>query len=102
MSAALRPRAGAHLSQPVSDTRQAAACEVERCFRLDADADPGLLLRALGLFAKLNLVPNRVAADYADGRLKAEIRVAGLDDRQSDHIAKVMAGLFGVDCVILG
>jgi hypothetical protein len=92
MSAALRSLAGAHQPDPTF---------TERCFRLDAEADPGLLLRALGLFAKLNLVPNRVAADYAGGRLTAEIRVAGLDDGQSDHIAKVMAGLFGVECVIL-
>lgn len=73
----------------------------ERCFHLDADADPGLLPRALGLFAKLNLVPSKVAAEYHGGRLRAEIRVSGLDDRQSDHIAQVMRGLFGVEWVIL-
>lgn len=92
MSAALAPVAGASEQDPLLN---------ERCFRLDAEADPGLLLRALGLFAKLNLVPRKVAAEYQAGRLRAEIRVSGLSDGQSDHIAQVMRGLFGVEWVIL-
>lgn len=96
MSAALAPVAGASEQDPLPDPRLA-----ERCFRLDAEADPGLLLRCLGLFAKLNLVPRKVAAEYQGGRLRAEIRVNGLSDGQSDHIAQVMRGLFGVEWVIL-
>lgn len=92
MSAALAPVAGAPNQDPTLS---------ERCFRLDAEADPGLLLRMLGLFAKLNLVPRKVAAEYQNGRLRAEIRVSGLSDGQSDHIAQVMRGLFGVEWVIL-
>lgn len=92
MSAALAPVAGASNQAPEL---------TERCFRLDAEADPSLLLRALGLFAKLNLVPRKVAAEYQNGRLRAEIRVNGLSDGQSDHIAQVMRGLFGVEWVIL-
>ena len=96
MSAVPAPSFGASPQSPLSDSSVA-----ERCFRLDAEADPGLLLRCLGLFAKLNLVPRKVAAEYQGGRLRAEIRVSGLSDGQSDHIAQVMRGLFGVEWVIL-
>jgi len=46
-------------------------------------------------------VPRKVVAEYQNGRLRAEIKVSGLSNGQSDHIAQVMRGLFGVEWVIL-
>jgi len=52
---------------------------VRYCF--EADTEPGVLPRALELFAKRGLVPNRVFAQTADDALSVEIEVEGVSVR---------------------
>ena len=77
------------------------------CFRVAAAAHPGLLPRALDLFAKRGLVPDRCRADRhaahradAADRLTIEVWVAGLDDGPADHVAACLRRLVGVDSVM--
>lgn len=65
-------------------------------FRVEAASDPGVLARTLGLFAKLDMIPDRVLADRTGDRLDIEIRIATLEPDRADHVAKVIAGLIPV------
>lgn len=71
-------------------------CCVPLVFRVEAAVDPGLLARTLGLFAKLDMIPDRVIADRCGDRLDIEIRIATLEADRADHVAKVIAGLIPV------
>ena len=67
---------------------------VRYCF--EADAEPGLLPRALALLAKRGLVPARVHALCEDDSLSVEIEVAGLEPDTAEHVGRCLAGLVGV------
>jgi len=67
---------------------------VRYCF--EADAEPGVLPRALELLAKRGLVPARVFAQAADDLLSVEIEVAGLESDTADHVGQCLGQLVGV------
>jgi hypothetical protein len=67
---------------------------VRYCF--EADAEPGLLPRALALLAKRGLVPARVHALCEDESLSVEIEVVGLEPDTAEHVGRCLAGLVGV------
>jgi len=73
-------------------------------YRLTGVADPGLLPRVVGLFAKLGLVPGRCLADTTavDGQLRMtiELMVAGIDPGTADHAAACMRQIYGVEQVL--
>src|SRR5260370_7084717 len=62
---------------------------VRYCF--EADAEPGVLPRALELLAKRGLVPARVFAHAADDLLSVEIEVEGLAPATAHHVAPRLA-----------
>ena len=62
---------------------------VRYCF--EADAEHGVLPRALELLAKRGLVPARVFAQAADDLLSVEIEVEGLRPRSPSMLAAVSA-----------
>lgn len=72
-------------------------------YRLTAVAEPGLLPRAVALFAKLGLVPSRclaVADGAAEPRMTIELAVGGLEEGMADHVAACMRQIYGVEQVL--
>ena len=67
---------------------------VRYCF--EADAEPGVLPRALDLLAKRGLVPTRVHALSDAGALSVEIEVEGLAPDTAEHVGLCLAGIVGV------
>ena len=73
------------------------ATTVRYCF--EADAEPGVLPRALELLAKRGLVPARVFAQAADDSLSVEIEVEGLEIDTADHVGRCLGEIVGVRAV---
>ncbi len=67
---------------------------VRYCF--EADAEPGVLPRALELLAKRGLVPNRVFAQAEDDLLSVEIEVEGLESDTAEHVGRSLGQIVGV------
>ncbi len=67
---------------------------VRYCF--EADAEPGVLPRALELLAKRGLVPARVFAQAADDALSVEIEVEGLEPDTAEHVGLCLGQIIGV------
>src|SRR5262245_41435769 len=67
---------------------------VRYCF--EADAEPGVLPRALELLAKRGLIPARVFAQAADDLLSVEIEVEGLAPDTADHVGRCLGEIVGV------
>ena len=70
---------------------------VRYCF--EADAEPGVLPRALELLAKRGLVPNRVFAQAATIALSVEIEVEGLAPDTAEHVGRCLGEIVGVRAV---
>ena len=66
---------------------------VRYCF--EADADPGVLPRALELIAKRGLVPARVFAQAEDDLLSVEIEVEGLESDTAEHVGRCLGQIVG-------
>jgi acetolactate synthase regulatory subunit len=67
---------------------------VRYCF--EADAEPGVLPRALELLAKRGLVPARVFAQADADQLSVEIEVEGLAPDTADHVGRCLSQIVGV------
>jgi hypothetical protein len=67
---------------------------VRYCF--EADAEPGVLPRALELLAKRGLVPARVFAQAVDDALSVEIEVEGLEPDTAEHVGQCLGQIVGV------
>ena len=67
---------------------------VRYCF--EADAEPGVLPRALDLLAKRGLVPARVFAQADADLLSVEIEVEGLASDTADHVGLCLSQIVGV------
>jgi acetolactate synthase regulatory subunit len=67
---------------------------VRYCF--EADAEPGVLPRALELLAKRGLVPARVFAQTADDALSVEIEIEGLAPETADLVGRCLGEIVGV------
>ena len=67
---------------------------VRYCF--EADAEPGVLPRALELLAKRGLVPARVFAQADADLLSVEIEVEGLEADVADHVGLCLSQIVGV------
>lgn len=67
---------------------------VRYCF--EADAEPGVLPRALELIAKRGLVPARVFAQADAEALNVEIEVEGLEPDTAEHVGRCLAEIVGV------
>jgi acetolactate synthase regulatory subunit len=67
---------------------------VRYCF--EADAEPGVLPRALELIAKRGLVPARVFAQADADLLSVEIEVEGLGQDVAEHVGRCLGQLVGM------
>ena len=67
---------------------------VRYCF--EADAEPGVLPRALELLAKRGLVPAKVFAQADDDLLSVEIDVDGLEPDAAEHVGRSLSQIVGV------
>jgi acetolactate synthase regulatory subunit len=67
---------------------------VRYCF--EADAEPGVLPRALELIAKRGLVPARVFAQADAEALNVEIEVEGLEPETAEHVGRCLSEIVGV------
>ena len=72
---------------------------VRYCFEAEADAEPGVLPRALELLAKRGLVPARVFAQADADALNVEIEVEGLAPETADHVGQCLGEIVGVRAV---
>ncbi|MEX0809589.1 MAG: hypothetical protein WD044_12755 [Dongiaceae bacterium] len=83
------------------------------CFAVQADADPGILPRVLGLFAKRSLVPHRLTGHRGrrdDGapsagpddcdELVIDLQVSGLDAAGAEYLARCLRAIPGVVAVL--
>src|SRR3984957_9012262 len=70
---------------------------VRYCF--EADAEPGVLPRALELLAKRGLVPARGFAQADADALSVEIEVEGLAPEIADHVGRCLGEIVGVRAV---
>jgi acetolactate synthase small subunit len=80
-----------------------AVAETVYCFSILAEAEPGVMPRVLGLFAKRGLVPTRWHSDVTgkDGRdLSIDVQVNGLDVATGDYIARCLRQVFQVETVL--
>jgi hypothetical protein len=67
---------------------------IRYCF--EADAEPGVLPRALELLAKRGLVPARVHALCESGTLSVEIEVEGLAPDTAETVGLSLSQIVGV------
>ena len=70
---------------------------VRYCF--EADAEPGVLPRALEVLAKRGLVPARVFAQADADTLNVKIEVEGLTPETADHVGRCLGEIVGVRAV---
>ena len=74
------------------------------CYSIVADADVNVMPRVLGLFSKLNVVPDRWYSTRVGPRgeeLHIDCQVTGLSEDQGRHIAHSMRGLLPVHTVLI-
>lgn len=64
-------------------------------------SDPQALIRLLNHFAQCSLLPSRVTATEADGRLKVRIDQPGVEEKQASIIAERMRSSVLVETVSL-
>jgi acetolactate synthase regulatory subunit len=77
------------------------------CFSIQAEAEPEVMPRVLGLFAKRGLVPRRWISDATcqgtgpGGReLSIDVQVAGLTPETQAYIAQSLRQIWGVGTVL--
>lgn len=93
------------MSLPAAGRPAARAPRPVACFTVTAQADPGLLPRLVGLFAKLGRTPLRCHADLIEGPhgadLVVDLQVADLDGKAALALARRLEALWGVTAVLL-
>ena len=77
-----------------------AASPVTVSFLLQARAEPGVMPRVIGLFAKRGLVPDKWHSALAGSALTIDVQVAGLSRDLGDYIARCMRQIIGVETVL--
>lgn len=70
-------------------------------YEATAEAEPGMLIRILNLFALRDHVPVRVRSRTLADRLHVAVDVHGLDEPEAELIAAKMRALVGVSSVRL-
>ena len=71
------------------------------CFSVTAEADPSVMSRVFGLFAKRGVMPERYHAQVSgDGELHIDIQMAGLEDDEAEKYAQSMRQVFCVERVL--
>jgi acetolactate synthase small subunit len=75
--------------------------EPTACFSVHASAEPGMMPRVLGLFAKRGLVPtswtSRVGAEQD---LTIDIQMAGMSEELADYVTRCLRQIPGVQVVL--
>jgi hypothetical protein len=79
----------------------AAAPAGARWFFLVAEADPGLLPRVAGQFAKRSLVPAHLHLSERPDGLHLDIRVDGVDDATAHVLAGALRQIVGVRAALM-
>ncbi len=73
------------------------------CFYVCAVAEPGVMPRVLGMFAKRGLVPNSwhsLLSGVAGDELHIDIQVAGMAAEETDYVARCLRQLAYVETVL--
>ncbi len=75
------------------------------CFSIQAAAEPGVMPRVLGLFAKRNLVPARWVSHVqvpgqGPGELTIDLQVRGIDPDLTAYLARCLAQIADVRAVL--
>lgn len=72
------------------------------CFAIRANAEPGILPRLIGLFAKRDLVPAAVLSRrFGDQQLAVDLQIDGIDRALAELIAESMRQMVSVERVLL-
>lgn len=71
------------------------------CFSIQAAAEPGVMPRVLGLFAKRSLVPSRwVSGVHGRGELAIDLQVEGLTPELTAYMARCLTQIADVRTVL--
>jgi acetolactate synthase small subunit len=70
------------------------------CFSVHARAEPGVMPRILGLFAKRGLVPSAWRSSTSGVDLTIDIQMRGLGDDVADYIAACLRQIVCVEVVL--
>ena len=72
------------------------------CFAIRANAEPGILPRLIGLFAKRDLVPAAVQSRrFGAEQLAVDLQIDGIDRDLAELIAENMRQMVSVERVLL-
>lgn len=71
------------------------------CFYVEAAPNPGVMARALELFAKRGLVPDAWHSTHDGRALHIDIQMAGIDRAQADYIAACLRQIVSVETVLV-
>lgn len=70
-------------------------------FTVEARAEPGVMPRVVGLFAKRGLVPQACRSIATGPLLTIDVEMRGLDRDVCDYIARCMRQIVGVERVLM-
>ena len=95
-------------AEPFSENTPAELARVDRtptaCFSVHGVADPGLLPRVVGLWAKRGLTPTRwhsAVCGAGDRELYIDIEMPGLNNDLAAQIARELRQIWGVSQVLM-
>ncbi len=94
------PAFGADPEPPRATPAPNRAASRVACFSIHAETDPGVMPRALELFAKRGLLPRRWVSDVTGRELAIDVQVAGLDPETQAYIARCLRQIWGVGTVL--
>jgi hypothetical protein len=90
--------------EPLPTTRERAEAAQTTCFSVHGAADPGLLPRVAGLWAKRGLTPTRwhsAVCGHGDRELYIDLEVPGLSPGLASQIAGELRQIWGVSQVLM-
>lgn len=91
-------------SESIAAGRHRADAPQTACFSVHGVADPGLLPRVVGLWAKRGLTPVRwhsAVCGQGDGELYVDLEMPGLSTELATQIAGELRQIWGVSQVLL-
>lgn len=92
------------IPEPLPTERWPAQAVPTACFSVHGTADPGLLPRVVGLWAKRGLTPTRwhsAVCGHDDGEVYIDVEVPGLSSELAGQIASELRQVWGVSQVLL-
>jgi len=71
------------------------------CFSVHAEAEPGVMPRVIGLFAKRGMVPTSWHSRVIAGELTIDVQMRGLDGATAAYIGACLRQVISVTAVLM-